>query len=123
VLTVLETIASWSGVEPGEGGEAAPEITHTIIRRSGMRTYSIFKIIVPTEAKAAWLGRWLLAPPPGPTIGRKRRARRARGRWIEIRQALGHGHWFRVQLDPSRPSLLEMGAARGHAIAKTSIFS
>jgi hypothetical protein len=34
-----------------------------------------------------------------PTIGRKRRARRARGRWIEARQTMGHGHWFRVQLD------------------------
>jgi hypothetical protein len=32
-------------------------------------------------------------------FGRKRRARRARGWWIEARQALGHGHWFRVQLD------------------------
>jgi len=36
VLTVLEAVASWQGVEPGEGGEAAPEITHTIIRRSAM---------------------------------------------------------------------------------------
>jgi hypothetical protein len=41
--------------------------------------------------------------------GRKRRARRARGRRIEARQALGYGHWFRVQLDLSRPSLLELG--------------
>jgi hypothetical protein len=33
---MLEAVASWQGVEPGKDGEAAPEITHTIIRRSGM---------------------------------------------------------------------------------------
>jgi hypothetical protein len=68
-----------------------------------MRSYSIFKVIVPTEAKAAWLGRWLLAPPPGPTIGRKRRARRARGRAIAGRPpysaaALARGHWRTVEI-------------------------
>lgn len=85
-----------------------------------MRTYSVFRVIVPTEAEAKAC--WLLALPPGPTIGRKRRARRARGRRIEARQALGHGHWFRVPLDPSRPSLREL-AARGYVVAKTTIFS
>jgi hypothetical protein len=88
-----------------------------------MSIYATFRVITPQRHTPGWFRRWLLAPPPGPTIGRKRRARRARGRWIEARQALGHGHWFRVPLDPSRPSLLEMGAARGHVIAKTSIFS
>jgi hypothetical protein len=60
-----------------------------------------FRVITPQRATPGWLRRWLLAPPPGPTIGRKRRARRARGRRIEARQALGHGHWFRVTLDPA----------------------
>jgi hypothetical protein len=68
-----------------------------------------FRVIAPQRGTPGWLRRWLLAPPPGPTIGRKRRARRARGRWIEAKQALGPGHWFRAQLDPSRPSLLELG--------------
>jgi hypothetical protein len=54
------------------------------------------------------LARLITEAERGPAIGRKRRARRARGRRIEARQALGHGHWFRVQLDPSRPSLLEL---------------
>jgi len=37
VLPVLETIASCQGVEPGESGEAAPKITHTITRRLAMK--------------------------------------------------------------------------------------
>jgi hypothetical protein len=46
---------------------------------------------------------------PDTTIGRKRRARRARGRRIEARRWIrGRGHWVRVDLDLSRPSLLEL---------------
>jgi len=43
-------------------------------------------------------------------FGRKRRARRARGRRIEARRALGpgHGHWFYVDLSISRPDLLDL---------------
>jgi hypothetical protein len=33
------------------------------------------------------------------TFGRKRRARRARGRRIEDREAQRFGHWFRVEID------------------------
>jgi hypothetical protein len=54
------------------------------------------------SAAHAWrmaAGRAASSPRTDPTIGRKRRARRARGRRIEARQALGHGHWFRVKLD------------------------
>jgi hypothetical protein len=35
VLPVLEAVASWQAVEPGEGGETAE--THTITRRSAMK--------------------------------------------------------------------------------------
>jgi hypothetical protein len=46
-----------------------------------------FTVIVPTEATADVVGRWLIAPNPVPTyFGRKRRARRARGRRIEARR-------------------------------------
>jgi hypothetical protein len=47
-------------------------------------------------------------------FGRKRRARRDRGRRIETKQPLGHGHWFCMQLDPSRSSLLKL-ARKIHA--------
>jgi hypothetical protein len=54
-----------------------------------------FTVIVPTEAAADWFGRWLIAPNPVPTyFGRKRRARRARGRRIEARRAWCHGRRF-----------------------------
>ena len=45
-----------------------------------------FRVIAPQRGTPGWFRRWLLAPPPGPTIGRKRRARRARGRRIEGRR-------------------------------------
>jgi hypothetical protein len=45
-----------------------------------------FRVVTPRGATPGWLRRWLLAPPPGPTFGRKRRARRARGRRIEARR-------------------------------------
>lgn len=41
-------------------------------------------------------------------FGRKRRARRARGRRIEDREAQRFGHWFRVEIAPNRPNLLEL---------------
>ncbi len=59
-----------------------------------------FTVIVPTKATADWFGRWLFAPNPVPAyFGRKRRARRARGRRIErwcitpaqMFHAAGHG--------------------------------
>jgi hypothetical protein len=58
VLPVLETIASCQGVEPGESGEAAPEITHTITRRSAMTSEPWGKP-VEMDAKAflLWLER------------------------------------------------------------------
>jgi len=117
VFKVLEAHAR--GEESGRGKEAAQQITHTITRRSIMSSLTVFRVIAPQRGTPCWFRRrsalaagklqcgplvwkqaWpLLAPPPGPTIGRKRRARRARGRRIEARQALGHGHWFRVKLD------------------------
>jgi hypothetical protein len=46
-------------------------------------------------ATPGWFGRWLLTPHPGPTIGRKRRARRARGRRIEARRNTPYvGGWI-----------------------------
>lgn len=69
-----------------------------------MNNHTVFKVIVPTEADADWFGRWLLAPNPAPTcFGRKRRARRVRGRQIEARRTMGHGHIDEVDrfLDPS----------------------
>jgi hypothetical protein len=57
VLPVLETIASCQGVEPGESGEAAPEITHTIIRRSGMRSYKPTSRGVSRESLGDWAHR------------------------------------------------------------------
>jgi len=73
-----------------------------------MSSHTTFRMITPQRRTPGWFRRWLLAPPPGPTIGRKRRARRARGRWIEAGRALGRGHWFRVPLDPSHPGPLEL---------------
>lgn len=50
------------------------------------------------------------SPMADPThFGRKRRARRARGRRIEARRWIrGRGHWVRFDLDANRPTLLEL---------------
>jgi hypothetical protein len=60
VLPVLEAIASRSGVEPGEGGEAA-EITHTIVRSSGMSSYKPTSRGVSRESLGDWAHRDVLA--------------------------------------------------------------
>jgi hypothetical protein len=61
VLPVLETIASRQGVEPGKGGEAAPEITHTITRRSAMTSYESPSRRVSRESLGDWAQIDLLA--------------------------------------------------------------
>lgn len=47
-----------------------------------------FRVVTPRGATPGWLRRWLLAQHPGSPFGRKRRARRARGRRIEARREM-----------------------------------
>jgi hypothetical protein len=68
-----------------------------------MSSHTAFRVITPQRHTPGWFRRWLLAPPPGPTIGRKRRARRARGRAIASRPpysaaALACGNWRTVDI-------------------------